>query len=175
GGMQTRPAPVALAIQPASPATIYAATPLGVFKTTDGGGAWSLMSEGVTNRNITALVIDPAAAGTVYAGGVACTDAFVAKINASGSAIVYSLVFGGSDCDIAHSIAVDAAGAAWVTGDTMSADFPTASPLQARLNGAADAFVARVNSAGAALAFSTFLGGSGTGIGKGVGPDGAGE
>jgi uncharacterized protein (TIGR03437 family) len=175
GGMQTRPVPAALAIHPAAPATIYAATPLGVFKTTDGGGAWSLMSNGLTNLNITALAIDPAAANTVYAGSFTCTDAFVTKVNASGSALIYSLVFGGGDCDIARGIAVDAAGAAWVTGDTMSANFPTVIPLQARIGGASDSFVAKVNPAGAALSFSTFLGGGGAEAGNGIALDAAGN
>jgi uncharacterized protein (TIGR03437 family) len=175
GGMQTRPVPVALAIHPATPATIYAATPLGVFKTTDGGGAWNSMSSGLTNLNITALAIDPTAANTVYAGSFTCTDAFVTKVNANGSTILYSLVFGGSDCDIARGIAVDASGAAWVTGDTMSADFPSIIPLQAGISGASDAFVAMVNPAGAALSFSTFLGGSGTEAGNGITLDAAGN
>ncbi|HNG33749.1 MAG TPA: SBBP repeat-containing protein, partial [Blastocatellia bacterium] len=173
GGVQTRAVPAALAISTLTPATIYAATPQGLFKSADGGGAWALMNKGITNPNLTAVTVD--VTGAVYAGAVACTDAFVAKVNPAGSALVYSMAFGGADCDIARGLAVDAAGAAWVTGDTMSADFPVVAPRQARLNGAGDAFVAKLNPAGAALSFSTFLGGSGPESGYGIALDAAGN
>lgn len=173
GGVQMRAVPTALAISTMTPATIYAATPLGLFKSVDGGAAWALMSKGITNLSLSAVAID--AAGVVYAGAVACTDAFVAKVNPAGSALVYSMVFGGADCDIARGLAVDAAGAAWVTGDTMSANFPVVTPRQARLNGAGDAFVAKLNAAGSAFGFSTFLGGSSAESGYGIALDAAGN
>jgi hypothetical protein len=88
-------------------------------------------------------------------------DAFVAKFNAAGSALVYSTYLGGSGSDIGHGIAVDSAGEAVITGDTMSADFPTASPVQATYGGGGyDVFVTKLNSAGSALVYSTYLGGS---------------
>src|SRR5262249_44325219 len=58
-------------------------------------------------------------------------DAFVAKLNASGSALVYATYLGGSGDDVANGIAVDLAGNAYVTGWTYSANFPTANPFQA--------------------------------------------
>ena len=61
-----------------------------------------------------------------------------------------------------YGIAVDAAGNAYVTGDTCSSNFPTANALQASLwRRRADAFVAKLNPAGSALVYSTYLGGSG--------------
>jgi hypothetical protein len=80
------------------------------------------------------------------------SNAFVAELNAAGSALVYSTYLGGSGGwdggDQGQGIAVDSSGNAYVAGVTGSADFPTVSPLQASLNGAMDAFVAKI-SAGA--------------------------
>jgi uncharacterized protein (TIGR03437 family) len=175
GGAMMRMSPVALAVNPSTPATVYAATPLGVFKTPDGGGNWSLSSAGLVTRNITALAIDPASANTVLAGTVAGSDAFAAKLNASGSALVYSIYLGGDQIDIGRGIAVDGAGAAWVTGETDSPNFPVAAPLQTGLRGMGDAFVAKVNPAGSALAFSTYLGGGSTETGNSIALDGSGR
>jgi hypothetical protein len=105
-------------------------------------------------------------------------DAFVAKINPTGSALVYSTCLGGSGVDIGYSIAVDGSGHAYVTGGTRSADFPTKNPLQATYGGNGNAFVAKINAAGSALVYSTYLGGSG-GVygdsGSGIAVDSAGR
>lgn len=175
GGVVTRMAAIALAIDPTAPALVYAGTPLGVFKTTDGGGNWSLASAGLTTRNVTALAIDPMAASTLYAGAAAGSDAFVAKLNASGSALAYALYLGGDQADSGRGIAVDVAGNAWVTGRTNSPDFPTARALQTRLNGMGDAFVVKLDAAGNAPTFATFLGGSGADAGYAVALDAAGN
>ena len=66
--------------------------------------------------------------------------------------------------DFGKGIALDASGNAYVTGDTTSTDFPTASPIQAVFGGTNDAFVTKLNAAGSALVYSTFLGGSGSDI-----------
>jgi hypothetical protein len=104
-----------------------------------------------------------------YGGGI--YDAFVAKVNAAGSALVYSTYLGGSGNDNGYGIAVDGSGNAYVTGDTNSTNFPTANPLQAANGGGDDAFVAKVNAAGSALVYSTYLGGSGWEFGQGIGVD----
>jgi len=105
-----------------------------------------------------------------YGGGR--YDAFVAKLNAAGSALVYSTYLGGSGWDEGHGIAVDSSGNAYVTGRTYSDNFPTASPLQATGGGAyEDAFVAKLNAAGSALVYSTYLGGSGNDYGYGIAVD----
>ncbi len=84
----------------------------------------------------------------------------VAKLNPTGTALVYSTYFGGSSRDVGYSIAVDSAGNAYVTGYTDSDDFATVNPLQATLRGPSAAFVAKLNSTGSALMYSTYLGGS---------------
>jgi len=93
------------------------------------------------------------------------SDAFVAKLNPAGSALIYSTYLGGNDMDDGFDIAVDAFGSAILTGQTLSTDFPTADPLQAANAGTFDAFVTKLNPAGSALVFSTYLGGSSTDLG----------
>jgi len=99
------------------------------------------------------------------------TDAFVAKINATGSALDYSTYLGGGNSDYGYGIAVDASGAAWVAGSTESADFPLMNALQTVSRGDDDVFVTRLNAAGSAFLFSTYLGGSGEDIGRAIALD----
>ena len=101
------------------------------------------------------------------------SDAFVSVINASGSAFVYSTFLGGSNADQGLGIAVDAAGDAYVTGQTQSnTDFPTKSAIQATFGGGTqDAFVTELNPAGSALVYSTYLGGSGNDSGAAIAVD----
>jgi hypothetical protein len=88
-------------------------------------------------------------------------DAFAAKLNPAGSALVYSTFLGGSSRDDGRGIAVDLSGRAHVGGETSSADYPTTvSAFDPTFNGATDAFVTKLNAAGSALIYSTFLGGS---------------
>jgi hypothetical protein len=103
------------------------------------------------------------------------SDAFVAKLNAAGSALVYSTYLGGNRPDFANSIAVDSTGNAYVTGYTESANFPTANALQSIFGGTADAFVTKVTAAGTALVYSTYLGGSNQDRGQGIAVDSAGN
>src|SRR5262249_26280609 len=90
-------------------------------------------------------------------------SAFVSKLNPAGNALIYSTYIGGSlGNQRANSIAVDSSGNAYIPGKTTSADFPTtASAFQRNLTGFQDAFVTKLSSDGAALAYSTLLGGDG--------------
>jgi hypothetical protein len=120
----------------------------------------------------------PGAFQTVCNGGIECyplQDAFVAKVNPSGSALVYSTYLGGSGYDYGESIAVDNAGSAYVTGYTNSTNFPTKNPLQATKGGSYDAFVTKLNASGSALTYSTYLGGFKVDYGNGIAVDGAGN
>ena len=110
-----------------------------------------------------------------FNGGGANGTAFVAKINATGSALVYSTYLGGSGGDYGAGIAVDGAGDAYVAGGTASTDFPTKNPLQPANGGGSDAFVAEINPAGSALVYSTYLGGSGNDAASGIAINSAGN
>lgn len=101
-------------------------------------------------------------------------DAFILKVNASGSALVYSTYFGGSSLDRPGGIAADAAGNAYVSGYTYSADMPTKNALQSSLSGSADAYVSKVDPLGA-LVFSTYLGGTGYDYGSAIAVGGNGN
>jgi hypothetical protein len=103
-------------------------------------------------------------------------DAFVTKLNPAGSGLVYSTYLGGNGEDLGDGIAVDAAGNAYVTGQTRSTDFPTTvGAFQRALQGPADAFVTKLNPAGSGLVYSTYLGGGGFDAASGIAVDAGGN
>ncbi len=93
-------------------------------------------------------------------GGV--EDVFVAKINAAGSALIYSTFLGGDRAEEAKQIAIDPLGNAYITGYTFSLNFPLVNALQRNYGGSVDAFVTKINATGTALIYSTYLGGTGS-------------
>ena len=96
------------------------------------------------------------------------SDVYVSKINAEGSAFLFSTFIGGNNNDWSHDIAVDNESNAYITGSTSSSDFPTINAYQSSLiGGQTDAFVTKVNASGSALTYSTYLGGSGSRDGGG--------
>ena len=107
-----------------------------------------------------------------YGGG---TDAFVAKLSPTGTALVYSTYLGGSASDLGQGIAVDSSGNAYVVGMTNSTDFPMMNPLQPANGGAYDAFVAKLSPTGSALVYSTYLGGRQDDYGFGIAADSSGN
>jgi hypothetical protein len=118
----------------------------------------------------------PGASSPQAAFGGGAFDAFVTKLNATGTAIVYSTYLGGSGSDFANGVAVDAAGEAVVVGATSSTNFPTSSPLRGSFAGGPfDAFVTKLSANGTALVYSTYVGGSGNDQAKGVAVDAAGD
>jgi hypothetical protein len=89
--------------------------------------------------------------------------------------LVYSTFLGGNGGDASYGIAVDGAGEAYVTGVTASANFPVKSAYQTATRGQGDAFVAKLNSAGTGLVYSTFLGGAGSDAGNAIAIDSSGS
>jgi hypothetical protein len=140
-----------------------------------------------------AIAVDPG--GTVYVTGYTWSsnfptenpqqsgiagpcNAYVARLNANGNALMFSTYLGGSGCTMAYpetgqGIALDAQGNAYVAGVTSSSDFPILNAVQPQLQGSTDAFVAKFNSAGALL-FSTYMGGSGVDVGNAIALDSSG-
>src|SRR5712692_5194523 len=125
------------------------------------GNAYVTGSTSSPNDFPTASPIQSACALSPSPFGESCFDAFVTKLNSAGAALFYSTYLGGSFHDEGHAIAVDAFGNAYVTGVTNSADFRTTfGAFRTARVGANDAFVTKLNAAGA-LAYSTYLGGGG--------------
>jgi hypothetical protein len=121
--------------------------------------------------------IPGACLGTCGTGQFPAGDVFVTKVNAAGSALVYSSYIGGSDVDTAHGVAVDRFGNAYVTGVTQSSDFPRVHQIPGAClgscgaSGNGDVFVTRTNAAGSALIYSSYIGGSGLDLATGVAVD----
>jgi len=132
-----------------------------------GGNAYVAGGSGSVDFPTTAGAFDRTSDGS---------DAFVTKVNAAGSAAVYSTVLGGTGSEGANGVAVDASGNAWLTGGTGSADFPvTADAADRTFNGSADVFISELNGAGSALLYSTYLGGSQSEAGNDIARDGGGN
>jgi Beta-propeller repeat len=117
---------------------------------------------------------------STFGGGSGDTDAFVAKLSAAGTSLLYSTYLGGDGSEFGLGIAVDGSGQAYVTGFTSSPNFPTVAPLQATLGGDRDAgdldaFVTKLSATGASALYSTYLGGSNRDEGYGIAVDATGQ
>jgi hypothetical protein len=163
---------------PTGSALVYS-TFLGV---SGGGSGIAVDASGnafVTGATNSTIPITAGAFQLIPGGGF---DAFVTKLNPTGSTLVYSTYLGGSGDDFGGGIAVDADGNAYVTGATGSTNFPTTSgAFQPAFAGGTgrlfcchapiDAFVTKLNPTGSALVYSTYLGGSGDDSGNGIAVD----
>jgi len=126
-----------------------------------GGNVYASGLTESTNFPVTPGAFQQNFGGANCPGYATCGDAFVTKINSTGSALVYSTYLGGSDNDYCEGLAVDSAGNAYVTGPTQSVDFPTTPGVfQPAYGGSGDAFVSKLNAVGSKLLYSTYLGGS---------------
>jgi hypothetical protein len=102
-------------------------------------------------------------------------DVFVAKLSPAGSSLLYATYLGGSGLDVGLGIAMDAAGNAYLTGQTSSAGWATEGAYDTIYNGDWDAFVAKLDPAGSSLLYATYLGGSDDDRGVGIAVDAAGD
>ena len=100
------------------------------------------------------------------------TDAFVTRFSPSGDSLVFSTYLGGERVDQAFAVAVAADASIYVSGSTSSSDFPTLDAPQPNISGSTDAFVTKLNPTGTTLAYSTYLGGTGSDQGNGIAVDG---
>ena len=117
----------------------------------------------------------PVTGGAFQVNFKGVSDAFVTKINAAGTAWVYSTYLGGTDLDWGSAIGIDSVGNAYAAGYTSSGDFPQSNPVQAVFGGLYDGFVARLNPAGNAVGFSTWFGGSGSDVVNALAVDASGN
>jgi photosystem II stability/assembly factor-like uncharacterized protein len=175
GSMTLFPQVYAIAIAQTTPQTIYAGGKYGgVFKSIDGGVNWFTVNNGLTNNFIKALAINQATPTTLYAGADSGADVFVAKFSTTGS-LLYSTYIGGNEAEIGNGIAVDGSGSVYITGFTVSLNFPTTNPAQSSIQSTSDGFVTKLNSSGSALIYSTYLGGNRDDVGQAIAVDNAGS
>ncbi len=102
-------------------------------------------------------------------------DAFVSKFSPDGSTLLYSTYLGGSGDDYGYGITTDGLGNAYLTGQTLSTNFPTVTPYQATNGGGQDVFALKLTESGSELLFSTYLGGSAEDVGTSIAVDGTGN
>lgn len=150
----------------------------------DSSGAIYVTGAAYAGLQTTTGVVQPAPGGGTCTDSPvpsqACSDAFVVKLSADGSKLVYATYLGGSQEDAGRAIAVDAAGNVYLTGDTASANFPLSHAAQSTFGGRSqsfdgqaygDAFAARLDPAAATLIYSTYLGGASPDVGFGIAID----
>jgi hypothetical protein len=136
---------VSVAIVPSNPAELYAgSSSTGVYHSLDGGATWQPANTGIGNAPILALGVHPTNASNVVAGAALMGDAFIAKLNPTGTAFVYSTYLGGAGTDRGYSIAAGGSGETFVTGTTSSRDFPTTSGAFQRAYRTTQAFIAKI-------------------------------
>jgi hypothetical protein len=103
------------------------------------------------------------------------SDAFVAKLSADGSQLIYVTYLGGSKAEFPHGMAVDSSGNVYVTGQTYSSDFPIDHAFQSNNSSGAGAFVSKLSPDGTTLLYSTYLGGRLSGSGQSIALDNSDE
>jgi Calx-beta domain/Carboxypeptidase regulatory-like domain/Beta-propeller repeat/CarboxypepD_reg-like domain len=160
---------------------VFAATSgAGVIKTTNGGANWTNANAGLWSTFVNTLVRNPADAAVLYAGTSpsSSSDAFVTKLNPSGSGLLFSTFLGGSNDDIGNGIALDASGKIVVAGATFSANFPVANAVQPGpvvSDSCVNGFVTSLDPSVPAYTFSTYLGGAQCDLANAVATDSSGN
>jgi photosystem II stability/assembly factor-like uncharacterized protein len=168
---------------PGDSAVVYAGTTNGVFKSADGGVQWTNISVGLMARDFVALLVDPSnplvvytgARGTNFSGGT--NDAFLVKLSPDGSALEYGFTFGGTKSDEARAVAVDTNRSAFVTGLTLSKNFPVNGAIekwQGTNSGNTDAFIAQFDPTGTSNVVAVLFGGKRNDSGRAIALDGLG-
>ena len=181
-GLPTFTLVTALAINSNASTIFLGAGDARIYKSIDSGASWSINYETLTSTRFNALAMSPTNNSVIYAGisirnsdSLSDSEAFVAKLNPSGSSLVYSTYLGGNKDDFGRGIAVDSTGKAYVTGETSSTSFPVVAAFQSTLKGAPDGFVTAFHSSGSALVYSTYLGGDNFETANGIAVDGGGN
>jgi hypothetical protein len=153
-----------------------------VYSTFIGGSGddegYSIQSDAQGYTYITGATISknyPTTIGAYDARGNDNKNAIISKLNPQGTDLIFSTYIGGSNYEEAYKIAIDSSGYSYITGNTMSSDFPTTYSVYDRdFNGGdtwGDVFLSKIDSSGSWLVYSTFLGGNGNDIGYNVSVD----
>lgn len=142
----------------------------------DGAGNIIVVGDTFSSDLLMVNPIQPAYHGGICGEfGGTCPDGFIAKLDPTGSTMIYSSYLGGSfRFDNAFDVAVDVAGNAYVVGMTESATFEGATPIRPSAGGQ-DAFIAKIPPAGGSFAYFTYLGSGGQDTGNGIAVDAAGN
>jgi streptogramin lyase len=111
-----------LAVAASNAQVVYAAGSGGVFVSTDGATTWTPAAS--LPLSPSAIAVNPSDPTAVYAGGYTATDGFVAKLNTTGTSLLWSTFYTGSNGINPAGIASVASGDVWVAGTTQSADLP---------------------------------------------------
>lgn len=135
--------------------------------TVDGSGN-AYVTGNTTSTNFPVLN----AAQAAYGGN--WSDAFITKLSPSGS-LAYSTYLGGNDWDVAYAIALDTSANAYVTGNSLSTNFPAANSLPSNLRGTNNVFAAKLNATGSAFSYIAAFGRSEESIGNGIAVDSSGN
>ncbi|MDC0746531.1 SBBP repeat-containing protein [Polyangium mundeleinium] len=156
----------------------------GLYYSTLLGGNWNTQIRGIAvNSSYNAYVVGdtgasnfPTTSGAFRQTKSGTSDAFVTKLNAAGSGLVYSTFIGGNGSEGGNDIALTSTGEAYITGTTSSTNFPTsASALYPSGRGGLDGFVAKLSASGSTLNYSTYLGASDSDYGEGIAFDSSGN
>ncbi len=137
-----------------------------VYSTYLGGDGFD-GANGIAVDSSGAAYVTGETSSTDYCTGAGCSfetdppgsDAFISKLTPAGSALAYSTYVGGDAADFANAVAVDSAGSAYLTGSTESTDYCTGCSVEGDTAGSSDVFISKLNAAGTALSYSTYLGG----------------
>jgi Beta-propeller repeat len=161
-------------INPTTGTTLVYSTYIG-GSSDDSGNALSIDAAGnvyvAGGTDSTNFPVTSNAAQSAYGGGM--NDAFVIKIDPTGSNLLYATYIGGSDEEIANGLAVDSTGNMYVGGETKSTNFTVVQPLQGTNKGGSDGFIAQVDGTTGSFKFLDYLGGTGADTITGVALDGS--
>jgi photosystem II stability/assembly factor-like uncharacterized protein len=144
-----------VAVDPLTPTSLVAATPRGLFRSSDGADSWEPMPESPANRAFRSISIAPP---SIFAVTEPSTDGFVARLSADGSTLLSSTYLGGAAMDSVVALAPSPDGGVVTVGNTLSFDFPvTGDAAQPGLQGVSGSFFSKLDPSGASLSYSTHL------------------
>jgi photosystem II stability/assembly factor-like uncharacterized protein len=130
-------------ISPQDSSVLYLATEAGIYTSRNSGQSWS-RNQGMSNF-VSAIAVHPRAKSVFYAVTAVATKAYIAKLSADGTKLMYASYLGGNDNDIPYDVALDKAGNLLVVGTTHSWNFPTVNALQSEMSGEWAAFITKIS------------------------------